>query len=202
MVDQSRRNERSFFDRIQLPRYATMRNKNTLQSKTLIEGYFIARQVAPSNIVFLFGGDGGSYSYELPDHSNLKCHAIISVIQIHIIIYGGELIVHKYTETLGDIIKSARERADLTVEAIAYKVGITERYLYRIENEGKKPSYDVLYKLIRELSISPDLIFYPEKPTKDSEIENLLRMLSDCDERSLEVVKAILKTLIETAKSG
>ncbi len=110
--------------------------------------------------------------------------------------------MHKYTETLGDIIKSARERADMTVEAIAYKVGITERYLYRIENEGKKPSYDVLYKLIRELSISPDLIFYPEKPTKDSEIENLLRMLSDCDERSLEVVKAILKTLIETAKSG
>ena len=75
----------------------------------------------------------------------------------------------------------------------------TERYLYRIENEGKKPSFDVLYKLIRELSISADSIFYPEKPSKDSEVENLLRMLSACDERSLKVVKATVKALIDTA---
>ena len=58
---------------------------------------------------------------------------------------------------------------------------------------------DVLYKLIRELSISADSIFYPEKPSKDSEVENLLRMLSACDERSLEVVKATVKALIDTA---
>ena len=107
--------------------------------------------------------------------------------------------MHKQPEKLGDIIKAAREKADITIEALAYRAGITERYLYRIENECKKPSFDVLYKLIRELSISPDLIFYPEKPSKDSEVENLLRMLSDCDERSLEVVKATVKALIDTA---
>ena len=107
--------------------------------------------------------------------------------------------MHKQPEGLGNIIKAAREKTDITIENLAYKVGITERYLYRIENEEKKPSFDVLYKLIRELSISPDLIFYPEKPSKDSEVENLLRMLSDCDERSLEVVKATVKALIDTA---
>ena len=107
--------------------------------------------------------------------------------------------MHNQPETLGNIIKSARQRADITIEALADRVDITERYLYRIENEGKKPSYDVLYKLIRELSISPDSIFYPEKPSKDSEVENLLRMLSACDERSLEVVKATVKALIDTA---
>ena len=107
--------------------------------------------------------------------------------------------MHKKPEGLGNIIKAARERSDITIENLAYKVGITERYLYRIENEEKKPIFDVLYKLIRELSISPDLIFYPEKPSKDSEVENLLRMLSDCDERSLEVVKATVKALIDTA---
>ena len=107
--------------------------------------------------------------------------------------------MRKIPNTLGDIIKNAREKAGITIEALANKVDITERYLYRIENENKKPSYDVLYKLIRELSISPDLIFYPEKPSKDSEVENLLRMPSDCDERSLEVVKATVKALIDTA---
>ena len=107
--------------------------------------------------------------------------------------------MHNHPETLGSILKAAREKAGITIEALAEGAGITERYLYRIENEGKKPSFDVLYKLIRELSISADSIFYPEKPSKDSEIENLLRMLSACDERSLEVVKATVKALIDTA---
>ena len=107
--------------------------------------------------------------------------------------------MHKEPETLGEILKTARMRADITMETLAERVDITERYLYRIENEGKKPSFDVLYKLIRELAIPADSIFYPEKPSKDSEVENLLRMLSACDERSLEVVKATAKALIDTA---
>ena len=107
--------------------------------------------------------------------------------------------MHNKPETLGNIIKSARERAGTAIEALANRVEITERYLYRIENEEKKPSFDVLHKLVRELNISADSIFYPEKPSKDSEIENLLRILSACDERSLEVVKAPAKALIDTA---
>ena len=107
--------------------------------------------------------------------------------------------MHNQPDTLSMVIKTAREKADITIEALAEKADITERYLYRIENEGKKPSYEVLYKLIRALNISPDSIFYPEKPSKDSKVENLLRMLSACDERSLEVVKATVKALIDTA---
>lgn len=106
--------------------------------------------------------------------------------------------MHSQTETLSAILKSAREKADITVEALAEKVGITERYLYRIENEDKKPSYDVLYKLIRELSISPDLIFYPEKPFEESEAENLVRMLHNCDERSMQIMKATAKAALES----
>ena len=79
--------------------------------------------------------------------------------------------MHYQPDTLSNVIKAAREKADITIEALAEKTGITERYLYRIENEGKKPSYEVLYKLIRELSISPDLIFYPEKVSADIEVE-------------------------------
>ena len=68
---------------------------------------------------------------------------------------------------LGEIIKKSREKAGITIEALANKLEIT---------------------------------FYPEKPTKDSEVENLLRQLSDCDERSLEVIKATAKALIDTAQ--
>lgn len=105
--------------------------------------------------------------------------------------------MHNNPDMLSIVIKSTREKAGVTIEALAEKIGITERYLYRIENEGKKPSYGVLCKLIRELSISPDSIFYPEKPFKDSEVENLIHMLYRCDERSLQVVKATAKALID-----
>ena len=101
-------------------------------------------------------------------------------------------------ETLGDIIKSARQKADITIEELANRVNITERYLYRIENEGKKPSFDVLYRLIRELSILPDSIFYPEKLVEDSEVENLIRMMYSCDERSMAIIKATIKAAIDS----
>ena len=96
-------------------------------------------------------------------------------------------------ETLGEIIKNARIKADITVEDLAAKVGVGERFIYRIENEGKKPSYDILYKLIRELSILPDQIFFPEKQIEDSEMESLVRMLYNCDERSMQIIRATVK---------
>ena len=102
--------------------------------------------------------------------------------------------MHKEPETLEEILKTARMRADITMETLAERVDITERYLYRIENEGKKPSFDVLYKLIRELAIPADSIFYPE----DSEIENLVRMLYGCNERSMEIIKATVKATLES----
>lgn len=123
-------------------------------------------------------------------------HAIINMAQLSKMIDGGELQVHNQPDTLGNVIKSAREKSEITVEALAEKIGITERYLYRIENEGKKPRYDVLYKLVRELSIDPNEIFYPERQSEDSEIGHLLRMLAECDNRALQVVKATIQALI------
>lgn len=81
--------------------------------------------------------------------------------------------MQKRPETLGEIIKTARDKSDLTVEELTARVGISERYLYRIENEGKVPTFEVLKKIVRELAIDGNLIFYPEKPVKDSEVKIL-----------------------------
>ncbi len=101
-------------------------------------------------------------------------------------------------EMFGEVIKNARVKADVTVEALASKVGVTERFIYRIENEGKKPSYDILYKLIRELSILPDQIFFHEKQVEDAEMERLVRMLYNCDERSMQIIKATIKAALDS----
>lgn len=107
--------------------------------------------------------------------------------------------MHVIPEAPGRILKAARERAGITMETLANRVDISERYLYRIENENQKPSYDVLYRLVRELEVSPELIFFPEKPCIDSEVDHLLRKLCKCDSRALKVVEATAEALINTA---
>lgn len=102
------------------------------------------------------------------------------------------------TVSLGNIIKEARQKANLKNEELAERLGISVRYLYRIENEDKKPSFDILYNLIRELSISPDTIFYPENASIVAEVEDLIRRLYKCDDRSIEVIKATANALINT----
>ena len=107
--------------------------------------------------------------------------------------------MHTEPEAPGAVIKEARQKTDITMEKLAERVGITERYLYRIENEGQKPRYDVLFKLVRETAADPRLIYYPELAETDDEIGDILRLLCSCDKRSLEVVKETIRALIDTA---
>ena len=65
-----------------------------------------------------------------------------------------------------------------------------------IENENQKPSYDVLFRLIRELGISADSVFYPERELNDSKVENLFRLIYQCNEREIEAVSAAVKALL------
>ncbi len=106
--------------------------------------------------------------------------------------------MHKKHDTLGHIVKAARKNNDLTREQLAEKLGITPRYLMSIENENKKPSFDLLYRLIRVLDISSDSIFYPEKQYADPITEQLVHKLRLCDERGLKIIQATLNTIIET----
>lgn len=101
-------------------------------------------------------------------------------------------------DKLGSVIKSAREQKGLIREDLDEKIGISARYLMHIENEKKKPSYNVLFKIIRELSINSDSIFYPDKPCKDTEIDDLIRMLYNCDDRSMKIIKATVKATLDS----
>jgi len=99
-------------------------------------------------------------------------------------------------DRLGNILKDARITKGLTREKLAEKMNITPRYLMSIENENKKPSYNLLLRLIRELGISSDMIFYPEVKSKIAETEQLLTRLNLCNKYQLNVIKATLEALL------
>ncbi|MPL87842.1 hypothetical protein SDC9_33852 [bioreactor metagenome] len=100
-------------------------------------------------------------------------------------------------DRLGSILKTARKIKGLTREQLAEIINITPRYLMSIENENKKPSYDVLFRLVRELGISADTIFYPENQHPNTKVEQLVRSLYLCDERDLKIATATIQALID-----
>ena len=61
--------------------------------------------------------------------------------------------------TLGGVVKAARQAKGFTQSQLAARLGITLRHLKAIENSGQKPSYDLLSRTVRELDISGDTVF-------------------------------------------
>jgi transcriptional regulator with XRE-family HTH domain len=71
----------------------------------------------------------------------------------------------------GDIVKAARQAKGLTQSQLADTLEITTRYLKAIENSGSKPSYGLLVRIVRELEIPSDAIFYPEHENDKSAVK-------------------------------
>lgn len=99
---------------------------------------------------------------------------------------------------LGTTIKQARLSANLTQDELAEQIGITGRYIMALENEHKHPSFEVLCKIILTLNIPADNIFYPERQNTENEKEQLMRLLSRCDERDLKIITATVKAVLES----
>jgi DNA-binding XRE family transcriptional regulator len=106
--------------------------------------------------------------------------------------------VDEQMSILGQIIKDARQAAELTQDELAKLTGITTRYIMAIENENKQPSMKVLFKLIRSLKISADTVFYPENQHTDKKKEYLIHMIQLCDERETKVATATIRALLDT----
>jgi transcriptional regulator with XRE-family HTH domain len=65
---------------------------------------------------------------------------------------------------LGEELRTARETANLTQEALAFQAGIDRSYLSQLENNHKSPTLDTLFRLCKALNIkASELIAQVEK---------------------------------------
>lgn len=99
---------------------------------------------------------------------------------------------------IGSVLKQARPSADMTQEELAERVGVTARYIMAIENEGKCPAPDKLFRLIRSLNISADLIAYPEQDLFESDDEQLLRMIQMLNSRDKSIIRAAVQKMLDS----
>ena len=81
--------------------------------------------------------------------------------------------------SLGVAIKNARIEKKLTQEKLAEIIGITAAHMKQLESERRKPSVDVLYRLVFALNLSLDSLF----ANANDNTQELKRKISLCLER-------------------
>ena len=109
----------------------------------------------------------------------------------------GVSVLHCISGKLGSVIKSTRVSKQLTQKQLAQRLAISPRYLMSLENKKQIPSCPLLFRIIRELGISADMIFYPENKNDDEVIRKLKILLNNCDERDIIVIVTILQSLVQ-----
>ena len=93
---------------------------------------------------------------------------------------------------LGKAIKLARQKKDLSQEALAEILDITPTHLKHIESGHRNPSIDLLFRMARVLQMSLDDVIFPERQLPSLNYQKAQLLLRDCDEHQLNIIIATL----------
>lgn len=103
-----------------------------------------------------------------------------------------------YSNALGDAVRRARMKLDLTQSEVAESIDVDVRTVLNIENFKGNPKMEVLYPLVRVLKIDAKEIFYPEMQRESPSISQLRLLIEDCSEEEaamIPVLKSVLAAL-------
>lgn len=96
---------------------------------------------------------------------------------------------------LGNAIREARIQNHLSQEAFSEMVGITPTHLKHIESEHRKPSIEVLFKIMDILHMSVDNIVFQKESQKEEKISEIQNLLADLSLNELQIVLDLLHSL-------
>ena len=101
-------------------------------------------------------------------------------------------------KALGQAIKAARMKREMTREQLGEILDLAPRYIMSIENNGQHPSFQVFYELATYFHISVDQFFFPEStPEKSSVQRRVERLLDEMDDTELIILEATAKGIKE-----
>lgn len=106
-----------------------------------------------------------------------------------------------FTHPLGDTVKRAREKQELTQAQVADSIDIDMRTVLNIENYKGNPKMEILFPLIRVLRIDPNEIFYPERQHETSDTKYLRFLIEDCSEQEAKTLIPIIEAVLSTLRS-
>ena len=104
-----------------------------------------------------------------------------------------------YSNTLGDAVRRARMKLDLTQSEVAESIDVDVRTVLNIENYKGNPKMEVLFPLVRALKIDAREIFTPEIRRESPALRQLRLLIEQCTEEEaaaiIPVFEAVLNAL-------
>ena len=96
-------------------------------------------------------------------------------------------------KVLGEVFKAYRVKNKLTQERIAEKLGISVKYISRIENGTGGVKVETLVNYMNILGISPNVIF--EKLIINKYLENQIKLSKKASKLSDEKIKFVISII-------
>jgi len=96
---------------------------------------------------------------------------------------------------LGNAIRTARIKMNLTQEQIAEMVDISPIHYKHLESEHRMPSIEVLFKLCDVLNLSLDSLLFVS-PTGRPLLQDINNYAHKCTDKQLQVILAAMQVMV------
>ena len=106
----------------------------------------------------------------------------------------------EYSRSLGDALKRARGKLDLTQNEVASAANIDVRTVLNIENYKGNPKMQVLFPLVRTLKIDAREIFYPEMQRESPALRQLRLLVEECSESEAEAIIPVFQAILNALR--
>ena len=100
--------------------------------------------------------------------------------------------------SFGAALRNAREKRNYRREQIAERAEISPRFLAAIESGRRKPSLDVLIRLVNAIGASFDEILAPQMITDSEIVDRIRRLVPQCSQRDQELLLALIDKMLDT----
>ena len=107
----------------------------------------------------------------------------------------------QFVFSFGSSLRRAREKRDYTREQIADRAEISSRFLAAIENDKRKPSLDVLIRLVNAIGASFDEILAPQMERESEITDRIRRLAPQCSQRDQELLLALIDKMLDTREN-
>ena len=104
--------------------------------------------------------------------------------------------MHDYSRPLGDAVKRARGKLDLTQNEVADLADVDVRTVLNIENYKGNPKMEVLYPLVRALKIDAREIFNPEIRRESPALRQLRLLIEECSEEEAAAIIPVFESVL------
>ena len=104
--------------------------------------------------------------------------------------------MHDYSRPLGDAVKRARGKLDLTQNEVADMADVDVRTVLNIENYKGNPKMEVLYPLVRALKIDAREIFNPEIRRESPALRQLRVLIEECSEEEAAAIIPVFQSVL------